>query len=350
MQAVVYHEFGATITVERVPDPTPTRDGVVIAVRANGICRSDWHGWQGHDPDIRTLPHVPGHELAGEVVAVGDDVRRWRVGDRVTTPFVLGCGTCLDCASGHHQVCPNQYQPGFTGWGSFAEYVALPYADTNLVEIPVGLDDAEVASLGCRFATAFRAVAAQGKVQPGEWVAVYGCGGVGLSAIMIATAMGAQVVAVDINPAALSLATSMGAAYTINARADVDVVAAVRDVTRGGAHVTLDAFGSQITARNAILSLRRRGRHVQVGLLTGDDAEPRLPMGRVIGWELEIYGSHGLQAYVYPDMLRMIQVGLLNPALLVTDRVSLGAVPEIIMGMGDDNAAGIRVMVRMEEA
>ncbi|MBN2305413.1 MAG: alcohol dehydrogenase catalytic domain-containing protein, partial [Anaerolineae bacterium] len=258
MKAVVYESFGGPITVEMVPDPVPPDGGVVIAVRANGICRSDWHGWQGHDPDIPGLPHVPGHELAGEVVAVGRDVRRWAVGDRVTVPFVLGCGRCPDCARGDHQVCAHQYQPGFTGWGSFAEYVVLPYADTNLVQIPDGLDYANTASLGCRFATSFRAVAAQGRVKPGEWLAVYGCGGVGLSAIMIAVAMGARVVAVDIKPDALVLAESLGAAHTVKADTVPDVAAAIRDLTGGGAHVTLDALGSAATARDSILSLRRR--------------------------------------------------------------------------------------------
>lgn len=346
MRAVVYEQFGGPITVDTVPDPVPPDDGVVIAVHANGICRSDWHGWQGHDPDIRTLPHVPGHELAGDVVAVGQRVQRWKVGDRVTTPFVLGCGVCPDCARGDHQVCANQQQPGFTRWGAFAEYVSLPYADVNLVTIPEALDYASVASLGCRFATAFRAVVAQGDVQPGEWVAVHGCGGVGLSAIMIAAAMGANVIAVDIKPEALDLARTLGAVVSINAYDAHDVVEAVREVSDGGTHVAIDALGSTTTARNAILGLRRRGRHVQVGLLVGDDADPPIPMGRVIGWELEIYGSHGLQAYAYPAMLSMIQWGVIDPAQLITERVALADVPAILMDMGNFSTTGIQVMDR----
>ncbi len=346
MRAVLYEQFGGPITVGNVPDPAPPDDGVVIAVRANGICRSDWHGWQGHDPDIRALPHVPGHELAGDVVAVGQHVQRWQVGDRVTTPFVLGCGVCPDCVRGDHQVCANQEQPGFTRWGAFAEYVALPYADVNLVTIPEALDYASVASLGCRFATAFRAVVAQGDVQPGEWVAVHGCGGVGLSAIMIAAAMGANVIAVDIKPEALALAKTLGAVVSINAYDVHDVVEAVREVSDGGTHVAIDALGNTTTARNAILGLRRRGRHVQVGLLVGDDADPPIPMGRVIGWELEIYGSHGLQAYAYPAMLSMIQWGVIDPTQLITERVALDDVPAILMDMGNFGTTGIQVMDR----
>ena len=344
MRAVVYETFRGPLTVETVPDPSPSQDGVVIAVRANGICRSDWHGWQGHDADIKVLPHIPGHELAGEVVSVGKDVQRWKVGSRVTVPFVLGCGRCEDCAKGNHQVCAHQYQPGFTGWGSFAEYVALPYADMNLVQIPEGLDYVSVASLGCRFATAFRGVVVQGRVRPGEWVAVHGCGGVGLSAIMIAVSMGALVIAVDVKAKALDLANSLGAIHTLDARDVPDVAQAIHDLTHGGAHVSMDALGSARTARNSILGLRRQGRHVQMGLLAGDDADPSLPMGRVIGWELEIYGSHGLQAHAYPEMLRLIEHRVLDPSRLVTKRAALSDVPDILAGMTTFGTTGIEVM------
>ena len=196
MKAVVYEQFGQSPKVQNVADPAPTAQGVVIKVEATGLCRSDWHGWMGHDPDIR-LPHVPGHELAGTVQAVGSQVTQWRAGDRVTVPFVSGCGHCFECNSGNHQVCEHQFQPGFTAWGSFAEYVAIDYADTNLVRLPQDLDYATAASLGCRFVTSFRAIVDQGRVRPGEWVAIHGCGGVGLSAIMIASAMGANVIAID---------------------------------------------------------------------------------------------------------------------------------------------------------
>ena len=139
MRAAIFEEFGQPFTIQNVPDPAPGDQGVVIRVEATGICRSDWHGWMGHDPDIR-LPHVPGHELAGVVEAVGKNIRRWRPGDRVTLPFVCGCGTCPQCISGNHQVCDHQFQPGFTAWGSFAEFVAVDYADTNLVRLPDELE------------------------------------------------------------------------------------------------------------------------------------------------------------------------------------------------------------------
>ena len=191
MRAVYFEKFQTQPVVTNLPDPTPTSHGVVIKVGASGLCRSDWHGWMGHDSDI-TLPHVPGNEFAGVIVAVGSQISRFKVGERVTVPFVSGCGHCGECRSGNQQVCEEQFQPGFTHWGSFAEYVAIDYADHNLVHLPETISYETAASLGCRFATSFRAVVDQGRVKGGEWVAVHGCGGVGLSAIMIAAGMGAR--------------------------------------------------------------------------------------------------------------------------------------------------------------
>ena len=209
MRAVVFEQFRGPLRVAEVPEPTPQPDGAVIEVKATGLCRSDWHGWQGHDADIRTLPHVPGHELAGLVVEVGSQVRRWRVGDRVTIPFVAGCGHCPECVAGHPQVCEQQFQPGFTAWGSFAQWVAVRYADGNLIRLPDELDFATAASLGCRMATAYRAVAQQGAMRPGEWIAIHGAGGVGLAAVAIAAALGARPIAVDIRAAPLALAQQL---------------------------------------------------------------------------------------------------------------------------------------------
>lgn len=322
MKAVLFEEFGAPPTIENVPDPAPFGAGVVIKVEATGVCRSDWHGWMGHDPDIR-LPHVPGHELAGTIAAVGRSVARWKVGDRVTVPFVGACGECFECASGNHQVCEHQFQPGFTHWGSFAEYVSVDHADTNLVRLPDGMGFDTAASLGCRFVTSFRAVVDQGRVEPGEWVAVHGCGGVGLSAIMIASAMGANVVAIDLTEEKLAYARELGAAVTINATETRDVVEAVKQITAGGAHMSMDALGNPTTCSNSISNLRRRGRHVQVGLMLGDHAEAPVPMAKVIAFELEIRGSHGMQAFRYGQMLDMITAGKLSPQRLIGNRISL---------------------------
>jgi alcohol dehydrogenase len=344
MHAVVFDEFRGPVRVDDVPDPTPSADGAVIAVRAAGLCRSDWHGWQGHDPDIRRLPHVPGHEFVGEVVDVGRDVERWRLGDRVTIPFVAGCGACPDCLEGAPQVCPQQYQPGFTGWGAFAAAVAVRYADFNLVRMPPEIDDVTGAAFGCRLATAYRAVALQGRASAGQWVAVHGCGGVGLSAVMVAAALGAQVIAIDVNDEALKLAMQFGALHALNARSVDDIPAAIRDITHRGADLSLDALGSAATAANSLRCLRPRGRHVQVGLLAGADAQPRLPMELVIGRELEIRGSHGLAAADYGPLLALAAAGKIRPAAMVQRVISLAEAPAALTAMGEFPSPGVTVI------
>ncbi len=335
MRAVVYEAFEQTPTVETVPDPAPAPHGAVVRVQASGLCRSDWHGWMGHDPDILRFPHVPGHELAGVVEAVGADVRRWRAGDRVTVPFVCACGSCPQCATGNHQVCDRQTQPGFTHWGSFAELTALDHADVNLVALPDGLESDEAAALGCRFATAYRAMLQVGRVRAGEWVAVHGCGGVGLSAVMIAAAAGARVIAIDVSAGALDLAREVGAEVAVPAGTDV------REHTGGGVHVSLDAIGSEGACAASIAGLRKRGRHVQVGLLP---ERPRVPMDLVIGGELELLGAHGMAAHAYPEMLALVEAGRLRPAQLITRRIGLDEAPAALAAMSDASPTGVTVI------
>jgi len=339
MRAVVYDEIGASPQVRTVPVPVCPDDGAIVRVEATGVCRSDWHAWRGHDPVA--LPHIPGHEFAGTIAAVGRDVRGWAPGARVTAPFVNGCGACEWCARGEAQVCPDQTQPGFTHAGSFAEYVVVRAADLNLVALPDGVDAVTAASLGCRFATAFRAVTAQARVAAGDEVAVFGCGGVGLSVVMIAAALGARVTTVDVSDAALARAVELGAAVTVSSADPVgDVVAA----TGGGAHVSVDALGSPATADAAVRSLRRRGRHVQVGLMLGDAARAPLPWDRVIAWELEVLGSHGMAAGDYPAMLDMIADGRLDPARLVGEVVDLDGAAHALEAMDRPGvSAGITV-------
>jgi alcohol dehydrogenase len=344
MRAVVYEAFGGTPEVAEVPDPAPSPEGVVIRVEATGLCRSDWHGWMGHDPDIRTLPHVPGHELAGVVAATGPGVTGWRPGDRVTVPFICACGRCAACAAGEHQVCERQTQPGFTHWGSFADYVAIDHADVNLVGLPGELSYATAAALGCRFATAFRAVTVHGDAAPGEWVAVHGCGGVGLSAVMIAAARGARVVAVDVSADALQLARRFGAAVCVDAGACDDVAEAVRQETGGGAHVSIDALGDPRTCAASVRSLRRRGRHVQVGLLPPAAGAAAVPMDRVIALELEVRGSHGMAAHAYGPMMDMVAAGTLRPDLLVTRTIGLAETSAAMAAMGAGQTAGVTVI------
>ena len=322
-------------TIENVPDPAPSPHGAVVRVGASGLCRSDWHGWMGHDPDIRRLPHVPGHELAGVVEAVGAEVGRWRAGDRVTVPFVCACGRCSRCAAGDHQICDRQTQPGFTHWGSFAERTALEWADVNLVALPDEVDAEAAALLGCRFATAYRALLQVGRLRAGEWVAVHGCGGVGLSAVMIAAAAGARVIAVDVSEPALRLARRAGAELAVPAGTDV------REHTDGGTHLGLDAIGSEAACSASIAGLRKRGRHVQVGLLP---ESPHIRMDLVIARELELLGSHGMAAHAYPEMLALVQAGRLRPGELVTSRIGLEQAPRALAAMSDASPTGVTVI------
>ena len=349
MRAVRFDDFGQLPYAAEVPIPQAPDGGVVVEVRATGLCRSDWHGWAGHDTDITALPHTPGHEFAGVVHAVGAGVERVRVGQRVTFPFALGCGECAVCRGGASHVCPRQWQPGVSGPGSFAEFLALPWADFNVVPLPDSVSFAVAAGLGCRFATAYRAVVDVGQVRAGDRVAVFGCGGVGLATVMMARSRGAEVIAVDVDPGALALAASLGAQTVLAAERDAaerdaaGVVAQhVREVTGEGADVTFDALGSIETARSATQALAIRGRHVQIGLLppavVGDRAS--VPMHTVIARELQVLGSHGMPARDYPRMLADIASGRLAPEKLLGRTISLAEAPAALAAMGGAGAVG----------
>ncbi|MEI2731989.1 MAG: alcohol dehydrogenase catalytic domain-containing protein [Dermatophilaceae bacterium] len=341
MRAVSYPAYGVLPEVVEVPDPVCPDGGVLVRVAATGVCRSDWHAWTGHDPV--PLPMVPGHEFAGVLAEVGLGVTRWRVGDRVTVPFACGCGDCAVCRAGDTHVCPNQTQPGFTGWGSFAELVAIHAADVNVVRLPDEVSFRDGAALGCRFATAYRGVATLGQVGPGQWLAVHGCGGVGLSAVLVGVALGARVVAVDVSEPALMLARELGCEATV--LGGDDVVEQVRAVTDGGAHVSVDAVGSAATMQASVACLRPRGRHVQLGLLLGADAQAPVPMGAVIARELTVLGGHGMPARDYLPMLSSVAAGQLTPGRLVGRVIELAQAGAALAGLGaEPSGAGITVV------
>jgi D-arabinose 1-dehydrogenase-like Zn-dependent alcohol dehydrogenase len=336
----VMHAFGEPLRVEHVAEPALPADGALVEVRASGVCRSDLHGWLGHDAAIR-LPHVPGHEFAGVVAAVGPEVRGVRPGDRVTAPFCCGCGRCEPCRQGETQVCDVDHQPGFSAWGAWAELVAVPVADLNCVALPEDVGFPEAAALGCRFMTAFAAVAVRGRAAPGDWLAVHGCGGVGLAAVMLGTALGLSVIAVDVEPRALALAGELGAAHLVDAREAGDVAGRIAELTGGGAHLSIDALGSRAACAGSIGCLRKRGRHVQVGLLPDP---PRVPMDLVIARELELLGSHGMAARAYPELLALVETGRLRPGDLVTREIGLDEAPAALTAMGEPRHTGVTVI------
>ena len=279
MRAARLTAWRSPLLVTDIPDPSPPGGGVVLRVLACGVCRSDWHAWTGADPDV-ILPMTPGHEYCGEVVAVGAGVTRWRVGDRAIAPFILGCGRCGDCAAGHQTICAQQVVPGFTCDGAFAEFIAVDHADANLTGLPATLPPDIAAGLGCRVTTAFQALVGRAGVQPGEWVAVFGGGGVGVSALLLARALGARVVVVDVVPEKLAYAAALGADATVNAT-ETDAAGAVRDLTGGGAHVAIEALGIEATTVAALNGLRKLGRMVQIGMPTGANARMTLPMDAI---------------------------------------------------------------------
>jgi alcohol dehydrogenase len=248
--------------------------------------------------------------------------------------------------AGTRRVCDRQFQPGFTHWGSFAEYVAIAHADGNLVALPEALDDVTAASLGCRFATSFRALVQQAELEPGEWLAVHGCGGVGLSALVIGRALGASVVAIDVDEEKLRLAAALGAEVALHARRVPDVAAAVKEATGGGAHVSVDALGHPTTCFDSVRCLRKRGRHVQIGLLLAGDRHPAIPMDAVIAGELRLLGSHGMAAHAYPEMLRLVERGAVDPGRLVGRRVTLDEAVDALLEMGSFRGVGVTVVDR----
>ncbi|PCC54778.1 zinc-binding dehydrogenase [Brevibacterium aurantiacum] len=346
MRAIVYEEFSVLPQLRDIESPSTPTAGVVIDVEATGVCRSDHHAWSGHDSTI-SLPHVPGHELVGHVASAGPEVTDFRVGQRVTVPFVCGCGRCRWCLSGNAQVCPNQTQPGFTHFGSWADQVVIHNADANLIAVPDDLPASAMVGLGCRFATAFHGLRVRANLNAGETVAVFGCGGVGLSAIMIARAIGAQVVAVDVSDAALERARQHGAAHTVNAsgksptQLSAEVVAQFSEECPDGVAVSVDALGREDTIAAGIASLAPLGRHVQIGLLS---APPVIDVGRVIGLELSVLGSHGMAAAEYPEMLDLVGDGRLRPQDLVTNVIGLEDAPAAMEMLGSSTGSGMTII------
>ena len=344
MRAAMITEYQRPLEITNVADPELPTDGIIMKVRATGVCRSDWHTWMGHYGDQVSLPMIPGHEMAGDVVEVGPDVTGLRPGDRVTVPFGLACGRCHTCLDGNHQSCRDQVQPSTDFSGSFAELVALPRANVNVVKLPEEVGYAEAASLGCRFITAFRGVVEQAATRPGDWLAVHGCGGVGLSAVMIAAAMGVNVVAVDIDDATLAMASRAGAAATVNATRSHNVPTEIVEMTGGGAHASMDALGSTVTCQNSILCLRPLGRHIQVGLMKDRHEHPEIPMGVVVAREIDIRGSRGMSPKNYPAIFNMIKSGVVAPKSLIGSELTLEEGADLLTRMDQFPGTGVAVI------
>jgi alcohol dehydrogenase len=350
VRAATFTDYGEPLDVRDIDAPTPDPDGAVVEVEACGVCRSDWHAWQG-DWGWRGLDPVPGHVLghepAGRVLAVGEGVASVSEGDHVTVPFTLGDGTCHLCRTGHSNICENRLALGLQpeAPGAFAEQVPVPHADHNLVALPDGVSSVEMAGLGCRFMTAFHALAHRADVGAGDWFVVHGCGGVGLSAVQIADAIGANVVGVDLMAEKLGFAADLGAVATVDASVVEDPAKEVRDITDGGADVSMDALGIEATCRNAIASLGKTGQHLQVGLTTeAAGGNLPLPTDEMVTSEINFYGALGMPPERYDEIFRMVATGTLDPAAVITDRIGLEDVSATLDAMTDFATVGIPVV------
>ncbi|MFZ5652940.1 MAG: zinc-dependent alcohol dehydrogenase family protein [Pseudomonadota bacterium] len=348
MKAAVLEAFNKPFVIhDHWPEPKCGPEDAIIKVAANGVCRSDWHvcvgdwSWLGLQPE---LPHVIGHEFVGEVAEVGARVTKFKVGDRVVCPFNLGCGTCEYCASGHQNVCIEGNLAGFKTSGGYGQYAHILDADLNLVRLPESVPFIDAASMGCRFMTSFHGIVDQARVAAGEWVAIHGCGGIGLAATQIANALGANVIAVDIHDQALEVARKMGAVHTVNAGRD-NPAEAIKELTGGGAQVSVDALGIATTCLNSVMSLRKRGRHLQIGLTTqAEKGFVSLPVDLIVAMELEFVGTIGMQPRRYSSMLNMVESGKLRPGEMVTNVLPVEKASEVIESMGSFGTVGTTVI------
>jgi D-arabinose 1-dehydrogenase-like Zn-dependent alcohol dehydrogenase len=342
MKALVMDAVGKPMAVKDFPQPECSTDGAIVRVQACGICRSDWHMWMGDWTWIGFTSHFPtvlGHEFAGVIEEVGKDVKKLKRGDRVVAPLSQACGTCEDCTSGHSNLCF-----GGSSAGGFGQFAKLGYADYNTVRLTEAIDFVEGASMGCRYVTAYHAIMDQARVKADESVVIYGCGGVGLSAAQIAASVGARVIAVDLDDRKLELAKRVGACDVVNGK-NTDPVAAVKDLTHGGAHVSVDALGIAATCQNALMSLRKLGRHVQIGLTTQKEkGQVALPIDLIVLAELQIMGSSSIPTWRYPAMLEMVERGKLSPKQLVTNAIPLSKAFEVIDQMSRFENVGISVI------
>lgn len=319
MRAAVLREYNEDLSIEDVADPECPKDGVVLKVHACGICRSDWHGWTGEHPRVKP-GQIGGHEYCGEVIEAGP-ASNWKVGDTLVAPFILACGSCPSCQSGHQNTCPNQRLPGFLEPGAFAEYVAVPL-DHNLARLPEQLSPTVAAGLGCRVTTSWHALTGRAALQPGEWLAVHGTGGIGLSAAILGKAMGAHVIVVDIVQEKLDHALSLGMDLAVNA-ADGGAAEKIKELTGGGAHVSVEALGIPATTNASIECLRPLGRHVQVGMPIGHTAHMDINMSAVYQGNLALYGTRGMPSWRYPSLLGLITSGSVDMSPLIAREVPL---------------------------
>ena len=339
MRAAVIREFNADLSIDTVPDPACPENGVVLEVAACGVCRSDFHGWTGHHPKVNP-GDILGHEYCGTVVEAGPGATH-KIGDRLIAPFILACGKCQACHTGVSNTCADQIVPGFGTPGAYAQYVAVPF-DHNLVHLPESITPALAAGLGCRVTTAWHALTDRAEVRAGEWVAVHGTGGIGLSALLLAKLLGARVVVVDVVEEKLTHAKSLGADASVNA-AEGNVAEAIIDITGGGAQVSIEALGIEATTNASLECLATLGRHVHVGMPAGD-GRMDINLRAIYAKQLAFYGTRGMPSWKYPTLLGMIEREEVDLSPMVAREITLAEASGELRAMHGPTAPGTAVI------
>ena len=324
MKAAVLRAAGQPLVLEDVPTPVPRAGEVLVRVAGCGVCHTDLHYLDHGTPTFKTPPIILGHEVSGTVAARGAGVGHLADGDAVLLPAVLACGSCAYCRTGRENICENSRMLGNHIDGGYAEYIAVPARD--VFRLPADVPLVEGAVIADAVTTPFHAVVRRGRVTPGDWVLVVGCGGVGLVLVQIAAAQGARVIAVDVKDAKLEAARRFGATHALNAggaRLDKEV----RKLTGGGVDVAFEAVGKAATQALALDCLKTGARLVLVGYSPENLA---LNAGRVMFRELDVIGSLGCRPVDYPRAIEMVQGGRVNLKELVTHRFPLDRIHEAL--------------------
>jgi 2-desacetyl-2-hydroxyethyl bacteriochlorophyllide A dehydrogenase len=319
MKAVQLVEIGQPLQMRQVPPPAVGERDVLVRIKAAGICHSDVHYRAGTSP-VGPLPQTLGHEIAGVVEQVGPQVTNVKVGDRVCLHYMVTCGECYYCSTGNEQFCVQGEMLGKHRHGGYAEYIALPAR--GVVPLPDEVPFEHGAVLMCSSATSFHALRKAG-LKPSETVAVFGAGGLGMSAIQLARALGAwEVYAVDINQGKLEVAEKLGA-VPVNATQG-DPMAEIRRLTGGrGVDVALELIGLPLTMGQAVRSLGIFGRAVIVGV-SGQPFEID-SYRELIGKEAEVIGCSDHLLQELPLLLEFARRGSLDLSQVVTRTVPLDA-------------------------
>jgi 6-hydroxycyclohex-1-ene-1-carbonyl-CoA dehydrogenase len=324
MKAAVFHGPNRPLEIEEVPKPEPGAGDVVIRVAACGVCHTDLHYIDHGVPTFKEPPLILGHEASGIVAETGDGVEGWKEGDRVLIPAVLTCGHCPACRSGRENICRSMTMLGNNIDGAYAEFIRVPAKD--LVALPDDVPIVEGSIIADAVSTPFHAVKNRARVEPGETVVVFGCGGVGINVVQIAAAVGGLVIAVDIDESKLERARALGAVETIHAGEVERVSKAVRKLTGGeGADVAIEVIGKAATMEEAFNCIRTGGRLCIVGYT---NEKISVNAGRIMYREVAIIGSLGCRPVDYPAIVELVRNGRLEITSLVSHRFPLEEIHE----------------------